>query len=418
MFSTKSFRYSTTKYFLALFFFLLCTPTQLLAQISDTHWVTTWSASPSSLPTQGPSSDAASQATEEFNQQTLRQIIHSSAGGNHLRIRLSNVHGNKPLEIGAANIALQINNDEIDDKSLRDLTFGQQKSVIIPRGAVAFSDPVEMAVPQLSNLSVSLYLPKATGPSTHHRNANQQSWLANGNQAQSKKMTDAKAIASWYYLVAVDVLSSDKISTIVTVGDSITDGYGSTIDSNNRWPNHLAKRLSDSRGNLRFAVSNAGISGNRVLSEQLPFFGENLQARFERDVLALSGVSHIVVLEGINDIGMASRLDKKIAPEELIAGYRQIIARAHARNIKVIGATLLPYQGAAYYSEEGEETRLAVNEWIRNSGEYDGVIDFEKATRDPQNPQSMREAITSDNLHPNDMGYKDMAEIIELSLFE
>ncbi len=155
-----------------------------------------------------------------------------------------------------------------------------------------------------------------------------------------------------------------------------------------------------------------------MLSEQLPFFGENLQARFERDVLALSGVSHIVVLEGINDIGMASRLDKKIAPEELIAGYRQIIARAHARNIKVIGATLLPYQGAAYYSEQGEETRLAVNEWIRNSGEYDGVIDFEKSTRDPQNPQSMREVITSDNLHPNDMGYKDMAEIIELSLFE
>lgn len=392
-------------------FLLLLSSIQVVAQELETHWLTTWSASPSSLANVG-------EADEGYKQQTLRQIIHTSTGGSQLRIRLSNVHGDRPLVIASANVALQIGNDEIDLDSKRALLFSREKTITIPRGAVVMSDPINMAVPQLSNLSISLFLSEATGPSTQHRLANQQSWLANGDQSQSKKLIDGKAYSHWGYLAAVDVKAPVSVSTIVTVGDSITDGYGSTLDSNSRWPNYFAKRLLDEKGKLKFSVSNAGISGNRVLSEELPIFGENLLARFERDVLALSGVSHIVVLEGINDIGMASRLGINLEPEALIAGYRQIITRAHARNIKVIGATLLPYQGAAYYSKEGEATRLAVNDWIRNSGEYDGVIDFEMATRDSKQNQRMRAEITSDNLHPNDEGYKDMAEVIDLSLFD
>jgi len=214
------------------------------------------------------------------------------------------------------------------------------------------------------------------------------------------------------------VFGSDAVSTIVTVGDSITDGWGSSDDAHQRWPDIFAQRLRTPQGMPVYAVANAGLSGNRVLHEQSPNFGENLLARFERDVLALSNVSHIVLLEGINDIGMSvSAPQQTVSAEQIIGGYQQVIARAKARGIKVIGATLTPFEGAAYFHEEGERKRQQINNWIRTSGAFDGVIDFERAVQDPANPRRLRAEFTADNLHPNDAGYKAMADIIDLELF-
>ncbi len=376
------------------------------------HWVTTWSMSPSSLPPSDESDNA-------FNNQTLRQVVHTSAGGESVRIRLSNAHGNKPLRVGAVTIALQDSGSSIVPGSLKTLTFSELESFTVARGAVAFSDPVAFAVPAMSNLSVSIYLPEGSGTVTTHLAAQQTGYVSgNGDFTSSTDIAGATEITVWNYLTAVDVGRSDRITTIVTVGDSITDGVGSSRDSNNRWPNHLARRLANDRNTPDFAVANAGLSGNRVLHENSPRFGENLQARFERDVLALSGVSHVILLEGINDIGMAVMFPgEEVTAAEIIAGYRQIIARVRARGIKIIGATLTPYQGAGYYREEGEQKRQQVNAWIRGSGEFDGVIDFDDATLDMTHPLQMIPSFTEDSLHPNDDGYAAMASAIDLSLF-
>lgn len=388
----------------------------LQAQTDELNWVTTWSASPSSLPPGMLPPDAI---TDAFTDQTLRLVLHTSIGGDSVRIRVSNTHGNKRLRVGAATIALQAEGSGIVPGSLTRLTFGGEESVTISRGGLVFSDPVPFAVPALSNLSVSLYLPEPSGTVTTHLAAAQTSYVASGNATATTELSGAEEIAVWNYLTAVDVGRSDDITAIVTLGDSITDGVGSNRDLNNRWPNYLARRLLTDDNAPDFAVVNAGISGNRVLQENSARFGENLQVRFERDVLALSGVSHIVLLEGINDIGMGNMFEgEHVAPEEIIAGYRQIIARAHAKGLKIIGATLTPFEGAAYYTEEGEQKRQVVNAWIRTSGEFDGVIDFEIPARDPSHITRLVPSYTADNLHPNDEGYKAMADAIDLDLFQ
>lgn len=380
------------------------------------NWVSTWSASPSSLP---PGLLPPEQVTDAFSNQTLRMIAHTSIGGDVVRIRISNTHGNKRLVIGAASIALQAQGSEIVPATLTKLTFGGQDSITISRGGIVFSDPVAFTAPALSNLSVSLYLPEPSGTVTTHLAAAQTNYVSEaGDFSASPSFGSAQQIPVWNYLTAIDVGRRDAITAIVTLGDSITDGVGSTSNSNNRWPNYLARRLLNDPNEPDFAVVNAGISGNRVLLENSPNFGENLQIRFERDVLALSGVSHIVLLEGINDIGMPRLFaGEDVSPDEIIAGYRQIITRAHARGIKIIGATLTPFEDAVYYSEEGEQKRLAVNAWIRESGEFDGIIDFEIPVRDPNNSKHLIPDFTADNLHPNDAGYKAMADAIDLNLF-
>ncbi len=387
------------------------------AQQDDLNWVTTWSAAPSSLP---PGLLPPEAVTDAFDNQTLRLIVHSSAGGDVVRVRLSNTHGNKRLQIGAATIALQAEGSAVVPETLTRLTFGGEESVTIARGGLVFSDPVAFTVPQLSNLAVSLFIPAPSGTVTTHLAAAQTSYVsAPGDFTGSIPFSTAQEIPVWNYLTAIDVGRTDDITTIVTLGDSITDGVGSTANLNNRWPNYLARRLLLDPQVPDFAVANAGISGNRVLQELSPRFGENLQVRFERDVLALSNVSHIVLLEGINDIGMPALLapGEDVTPEEIIAGYRQIITRAHARGIKIIGATLTPFEGAAYYTPEGEVKRQAVNAWIRSSGEFDGVIDFEIPARDPSHITQLVPSYTSDKLHPNDEGYKAMAEAVDLDLF-
>lgn len=378
---------------------------------SDPRWVSTWATSPSTLFDSG-------EDVPELNNQTLRLIVHTSAGGSSLRLRLANYHGEQPLHVGAVAVALQNEADSIKPGTSRPVTFGGKADITIARGAVVFSDPIAFDVPALTNLAVSIYVPAATGFVTAHRLSNQTNYISgSGNQLASASLGDATETAAWSLLTAIDVISTSSPSTIAVVGDSITDGWGSTASANQRWPDHFARRLFSDNSVPDYAIANAGISGNRVTTEASATFGENLQARFERDVLALSNVSHMVLMEGINDIGMSSRGGNLVTAEEIISAYRQIIARAQARGIKVIGATLTPYEGAAYYTPEGEQVRQAVNAFIRSGGAFDGVIDFEKAVQDPANPGRIIQGFTADNLHPNDEGYKAMADVINLDLF-
>jgi len=394
---------------------LLCTMTVsnlVLAQShADPRWVSTWATSPSTLFDSG-------EDVPELNNQTIRLIAHTSAGGSSLRLRLANYHGEKALKVGAVAVALQTEADAINPDSSKPVTFGGKADITIARGAVVISDPIAFEVPALANLAVSIYVPEPSGFVTAHRLSNQANYISGtGNQVTATTLTDVTESAAWSLLTAIDVISTESPGTIAVVGDSITDGWGSTASANQRWPNHFARRLFADDSIPDYAIANAGISGNQVTTEGIATFGENLQARFERDVLALSKVTHMVLMEGINDIGMSSRSGTLISAEAIISGYRQIIARAQARGIKVIGATLTPYEGAAYYTPEGEQVRQTVNAYIRSGGEFDGVIDFEKAVQDPANPIHILPGFTADNLHPNDDGYKAMADVINLDLF-
>ena len=377
---------------------------------SDSRWVTTWATSPSTL--------AGAEAPITVQDQTLRNIVHTSAGGSALRLRLANYHGERDVRIGAISVALHAEGAAIDAESAMSLTFSGASEFVIARGASVLSDPLAFDVPAMTNLVVSIHVVDDGGFLTAHALSNQNNYIsAPGDFTQSESLPVAEETPAWGLLTAIDVISDEGVTAIATVGDSITDGWGSTLSANQRWPNHFARLLHGNDTVPDFAVVNGGISGNRVTTEASPVFGQNLQARFERHVLALSKLSHMVLLEGINDIGMSSRTGRLVTAEAVIAGYRQIIARAHARGIKIIGATLTPYEGAAYYTPEGEVVRQQVNEFIRHGGEFDGVIDFDRAVQDPDNPGRILPRFTEDNLHPNDEGYAVMAGAVDLQLF-
>ena len=314
----------------------------------------------------------------------------------------------------------------IDSGTDTPLTFSGQVEIEVPAGASIVSDPVSLTVPPFSNLAVSIYFPEDTGPATSHAIGLQTSYGSEpGNHLTAQTLPVAEEIQSWHFLSGIEVLAPAGTRVIVAFGDSITDGAGSTPDTNRRWPNYLARRLAEKSDRPLVAVLNQGISGNRVLHDVI---GQNALARFDRDVLAWPGVIHVIVLEGINDIRFSAiegspfgnTVDTSaVTADDIIAGYRQLIARAHARGISIVGATPTPFMGAQDASEQGEATRQAVNAWIRESGEYDTVIDFDLATRDPADPGKMREDFhTGDWLHPNDAGYKAMAEAIDLSIFD
>jgi lysophospholipase L1-like esterase len=298
------------------------------------------------------------------------------------------------------------------------LKFGGSASTTIPAGAVIISDPVNLPLPPATDLVVDLYVPGDTAasgsPVTMHTGANQTSYVSStGNYVGNETMPVAATTPSWFLLARVEVLAPATTGVIVALGDSITDGTRSTPNTNNRWPDLLAKRLAQATG-ARMSVLNAGIAGNRVLVDGA---GQNVLARFDRDVLVQPGVTHVIVLEGINDIGQA-RSNPIPSAADLIAAHRQLIERAHARGIKIYGGTLTPFEGAGYWTPEGEAKRAALNEWIRTSKEYDGVIDFDLATRDPNQPTKFLANYNSgDNLHPGDAGYQAMANAIDLSLF-
>jgi lysophospholipase L1-like esterase len=363
-----------------------------------------------------------------FTNQTLRQIVHTSIGGTKVRVLISNAYGTAPVTIGAGHIALREKEGSIQGMSGGTLTFSGRPTMTIPAGAVVYSDPVNLTVPATADLAIDLYLPgNSSGATTltMHNGAFQTNYISEtGNYVGKATLPNAVRIQNWFLLSRVEVVAPDAAGAIVAFGDSITDGTRSTPDTNNRWPDHLARRLLGQGLNL--AVLNAGIAGNRILSEpNVPpgvdiraiAQGVNALARFERHALSQPGITHIVVLEGINDIGNA-RQNPTPTAEDLIVGHKQLIEQARTRGLKIFGATLTPFYGAAYYTEVGETKRQALNDWVRTGKTYDAVIDFDKATRDPVNPKMFQPLYDScDHLHPNDAGYKAMADAIDLSLF-
>jgi lysophospholipase L1-like esterase len=301
--------------------------------------------------------------------------------------------------------------------------FSGQATTTIPAGAVMITDPVSLSAAPMSDLAIDLFLPSDTStwpsPLTYHSGASQTNYVsAAGNHVGEPLFADSTTMPSWFLLSRVEAAVPANAAAIVTLGDSITDGTRSTANTNSRWPDVLARRLQTNSATKHLSVLNAGIAGNRVLTEANPPFGINILARFDRDVLMQPGVRFVVVLEGINDIGQARQAAQPSAAD-LIAGHQQLIERAHVQGVKMIGATLTPFEGAAYFTAEGEAKRQAVNSWIRTSKAYDGVIDFDAATRDPEHPARFLAAYNSgDNLHPNDAGYKAMGDAIDLALFK
>jgi len=353
-----------------------------------------------------------------FRNQTLRDIVHVSLGGDRVRVVLSNAFGTQPLEIGAAHVALREKDGAIKAGTDRPLMFGGGAATMIAAGAVVVSDPVGLTVPAGADLAVDIYLPGDTGaspsPLTVHQGANQTNYIsAEGNHAGEPEFTGGTTTNQWYFLARVEVAAGDNAGSIVAFGDSITDGTRSTPNTNNRWPDELARRLAAAK--IPLGVLNEGIAGNRVLCDGA---GVSALARFDRDVLVQPGVKYVIVLESINDIGIG-RSNAVPSAGDLIAAHKQLIERAHAKGIRIYGATLTPFEGAAYFSQEGEAKRQAVNAFIRTGKAYDGVIDFDAAVRDPQAPSKIQMKFNpGDNLHMNDAGYQAMAAAIDLNLFK
>lgn len=388
---------------------------------SPDHWVATWTTAlvsrPAALPPPPPNAPAATPPAVTPNNQTLRQIVKTSLGGTRARVVFANTFGTTPLSVGGASVALHDKDWDIVASSVRKLTVNGSTSFRVPAGALMLSDPVDLQVPARAELAIDMFVPDDLGigssPITMHNGANQTSYVVSGNHVGEKTFAGGPITRSWFLLARVEVAASTRGGAVAAFGDSITDGARSTPDTNNRWPDHLARRLPAS-----IAVMNLGIAGNRVLSEGNANVGVNALARFDRDVLAQPGLTHVIVMEGINDIRNMGPNGFATA-EDLIGAYRQMIARAHERGLKIYGATLTPCEGDALMTTEGEATRKTVNQWIRTSGAFDGVIDFDMVVRDPSAPTKIRSEFDSgDHLHPNDAGYKAMGESIDLSLFK
>jgi lysophospholipase L1-like esterase len=395
------------------------------------QWIGTWAAAPQP-PVPG--------RPQSFQNQTLRLIVHTSAGGTKVRIKVSNAFGDQPLRIGAAHIARRSAAADIDPISDRTLTFNGHSSSTIPARSMVVSDPVDLDVPALSDLAISLFLPETTLAMTLHILAMQTNYLSanTGDSTAAAKFPFAKTIHSWPFLTGVDVGASPGGAAIVAFGSSLTDGDGSTLDTNRRWPDVLAERLQNgAKQKAEVGVLNLGIIGNRLLNDspQQPGFpygaalGQAGLARFERDVLAQAGVKYVIVGLGINDIafpGSLTPLSEMMTAESMISGYRQLIARAHQKGIRVMGTTNPPFENSflgeppiTFYTLEKEIVRQKVNAWILSSGEFDAVLDFDAVLRDPSHPTRLLPIYDSgDHLHPNNAGCIAEGNTIPLSFFD
>lgn len=356
---------------------------------------------------------------------TLRQIVHLTVGGKELRVRLSNAFGTAPLTILAVHIARPVSREtgSIDAASDRALTFGGSASVTIPARAEYYSDPVAFDAPALSDVAITLYLEVPPQRQTSHPGSRETAFLVHGDHIADAALTGATTVAHWYFVSGVDVRERDAGAAIVALGDSITDGHATPDNSNTRWPDDLARRLESTPATRDLSVLNVGTGGNRLLLDGL---GPNALARFDRDVLAQTGVRYLIVLEGVNDLGTATRLapisaaQHTVLVHQMIGAYEQIILRAHAHGIMVIGGTITPYMGSDYYhpGAASEADREAVNAWIRQPGHFDAVVDFDRVVRDPKHPDRLLPAYDSgDHLHPSPAGYRAMAAAIPLALF-
>lgn len=397
-------------------------------RVSAASRVATWTASP-----------LGGSATQ-FDNQTVRNIIYTSVSGSEVQVRLSNTFGSGPVEVGATSLGVVLDGAQLVPGMSHSVTFGGHTSVTIPAGEEVLSDPIHMQVPRLTELAVDLYLPSPTGPATYHQLAWQTNFVAAGNHAgDAASAAFTTKVSSWYFVDGVDVRSPATRRTIVAFGDSITDVGHSEVDSEARWPNYLSRRLDAVLGNRAPAVVDAGISGNRVLNDS-SCFGQSALARFERDALSQPGVKAVILLEGINDIGFSGEPDTgcfapnnpTVTAAQIEAGYLQLIKMAHASGVKIFAGTLMPFLGSNcvyggnFGTPRGEALRESVNHWIRTSHAFDGVVDFDRATASPYDPQHLNAAYNStggsacqvgDSLHPNDLGDEVMADAIPLSWF-
>lgn len=395
---------------LALSAILLTTSVIATESRDDTHWVGTWSASPQGV-----------EAPIQINGQTVRQIVHVSLGGERVRVRFSNAYGTSGLVIGSAHVALSAGGASIFSNTDRALKFNGSSTITIPAGALVVSDPVTLYVPALGDLSISLYLPENVAATTQHSVGLQTTYISASGDFTGAAIEPATTTQSYCFLTGVEVSASNRARAIVTLGDSVTDGFGSTPDTNQRWPNLLAERLQSEGATSRLTVLNAGVSGNRVLHD---FVGTSALARLDRDVLVQTGVKYVIVGDGNNDFlipGLIGNPSEVVTAAQVIQGHRQMIDRAHALGLRIYGSTLTPVEGypfPGFWTLDLEAKRQAVNQWIRTSRAYDAVIDFDKLLRDPSHTSRLQPAYDSgDHLHPNDGGYKAMADAIDLSLF-
>lgn len=390
-----------------------------VAAQAQTHWVGTWAA-PQQVP-----EPANILAPEAMRDATIRQIFHVSMGGSVVRVRLSNAFGTQPLRFTSVHIARPVAppGAQIDPASDRVVTFFGQPDVIVPAGAEYLSDPISFELAPLSSVAVSFHLEDPPAVETGHPGSRETTYFVHGDLAGAAEFPGAQTIKHWYQVSGIEVEAAPQAAAIVALGDSITDGHATTTNGNDRWTDFLAVRLQASPATRDIGVLNEGIGGNRLL---LDGSGPNALARFNRDVLAQAGVRWVIVLEGVNDLGMLTRdgpmpqAAHAALVERIEAAYQQIVERAHERGIEVIGGTLTPYMGSDYYHPDAanEADREAVNAWIRAPGHFDAVIDFDRALRDPQQPDRLRPGLDcGDHLHPNPAGYKVMAEAVPLGLF-
>jgi lysophospholipase L1-like esterase len=411
----------------ALLCFFSVVPLQIEAQRNP--WIATWATSPQ------PAAPDPDEPLLNLENQTVRERVRVSLGGEQIRIRLSNEQGPSPILVGSVTVAVPIDAASVKAGTIQSVTFGGHSATTIPPGAPALSDPVTFSIPQGEEISISIYFPMRVPSPTWHELALRRAVVSpHGDHTRAEKIQDGAVTDSSVLISAVLVPAQSSQHLVVAFGDSITDGDQATVDADRNWPSDLVRRLGKTPEGVRLAVVNEGIVANRLLSDCfLPSLGclsVNALARFDRDALAQPGVTHIVLLEGVNDIGFpGARLqDQSLADpsdirtaEDVIDAYRQLISRGNARGVKVIGVTLTPFEGVVipgYYSESKEAVRQTVNKWIRTSGAFDGVIDFDAVLRDPEHPSRLLPRFASkDRLHPNDAGYEAMAKAIDLGLF-
>jgi lysophospholipase L1-like esterase len=400
------------KFTLALSIAVIIASSTTSGHTQQTVWTGSWATAPVAAP--APISDANPDGT------TYRDIVHLSLGGNAIRLRISNEFGTAPLTITSVHVALSAGGATTQAGTDHPVTFGGTESVTIPTGALIVSDPVPMSVKPFADLAVSLFVPTQPGTLTDHVLGVSTNYIATGNATSSQDLDGATKISSWYLLKGVEVDAGSNAASVVTLGASITDGYHSTPNKNARWPDVLAARLQSNTATSNIGLLNEGISGGRLLHD---ITGPSALSRFDRDVLAQPGAKYLIIAIGTNDIGrtffpLPAHPNEGVTTEQLIWGYQQIVSRAHARGIKVFAGTINPYGGADYYNTEGEQIRKAVNVFFRTSKVFDGVIDFDRVTQDPAHPENLLPAYDSgDHLHPNDAGYKAMADSISLKLF-